>query len=346
MDIKDRISAFSLLGEVLDDFLAGNETNIYYGILKEASLRAKAVNPWFTDNFINLAMESVAANLKSDLLKDFVKGYEFPTESRKVAVITAGNLPLVGFQDFLSVLLSGHSFVGKLSSKDDVLLPAFIEILIKIEPGFTSFIRLEKELLRDFDAVIATGSNNSGRYFDYYFGKYPSIIRRNRNSVAVIHPEDNHEVYSKIGKDIFYYFGLGCRSVSKLMVPKGFDFVKFLDAMESYKYVADNFKYFNNYEYNKSIFLINSIPHYDTGFLLLQENDSLASPISVVHYEYYDDLDSVKRNLMLMNNQLQCVVSSKPVENAWVLPGETQFPKLNDWADGVDVLDFLQKLSG
>jgi len=344
MDIKTRILAFSSLGKNLRDYLIGDIDENLNQILSNGLERAKASNPWFTDDFIKLALSSIATNLESHELQKFVDGYSFPKTSRRVAVITAGNIPLVGFQDFLSVMLSGHVFVGKLSSKDEVLLEVIINLLLKIEPKFTNYIRIEKELLRNFDAVIATGSNNSGRYFDYYFGKYPSIIRRNRNSVALILPEDNKEVYKKIGKDMLYYFGLGCRSVSKLMVPMGFDFQQFLGALESYKYVADNFKYFNNYEYNKSIFLINKVSHFDTGFLLLKEDESLTSAISTIHYEYYDELASAKRKLILQLKQLQCVVCSHKIENAWVKPGETQFPRLNDWADGVDVLDFLQNL--
>ena len=344
MDIKTRIEAFSSLGIVIQKYLSENTQDKYFRILSDASVKANAENPWFSDNFIRLALNAISLNLTKKKLENFIGKNHFSGERRSVAVIMAGNLPLVGFQDFLSVLLSGHKFIGKLSSKDTVLLPAIIEILLDIEPQFSSSIRIEKELIHDFDAVIATGSNNSSRYFDYYFGKYPSIIRRNRSSVAVVIPEDDESVYKEIGKDMLYYFGLGCRSVSKLYVPREFDFIKFLSELDSYKYVADNFKYFNNYEYNKSILLINRIPHYDTGFLLFKEDESMSSPISVVNYEFYDDLEVVERNLNLQQNLLQCVVSSNPLGNSWVKPGFTQFPELNDWADGVDVFNFLGNL--
>jgi len=344
MNIEERTAAFSGLGSVIGDYLDQNLTGDYKRVLDDAVYRAEVFNPWFTKDFIRLALGSVARNLTHDNLQNFVSGYSFGNTPRKIAVIMAGNLPLVGFHDFLSVLISGNIFLGKLSSKDKFLLPALAGILMDIDSGFKEKIVFEEEILKGFDAVIATGSNNSGRYFDYYFGRYPSVIRRNRNSVAVIGSGDGEDVFSAVASDAMYYFGLGCRSVSKLYVPQGFDFVPFLDAFENFGNLAENTKYFNNYEYNKSVFLINGIPHLDTGFLLLKEDESLASPIAVLHYEYYDDIDVLNRKLMTMQNRLQCVVSSKAPEKGFVKPGTTQFPALDDWADGVDILDFLSSL--
>ena len=346
MEISKRIEAFARLGEAIRDFLGEEATPIYGATLSAAVKRASVVNPWFTEEFVRMALSSWAEVLTAEKLYSFVAGRKFSSQKpRRVAVITAGNIPLVGFHDFLSVLISGNIFVGKLSSKDNILLPALASVLIDLAPAFEGRIIFEKELLKNFDAVIATGSDNSARYFDYYFGKYPSVIRRNRSSVAVIHKGDGEAVYRELGKDIFYYFGLGCRSVSKIYVPEDFEFEPFMNALNAFENIAENTKYFNNYEYNKAVFLVNRTEHFDTGFLLLKEDESMSSAVATLNFEYYENEEALYRNLMLQKHKLQCLVSSKFDGDIVVKPGKTQFPALTDWADGINILEFLEQLT-
>lgn len=341
MKVENQIEAFLKLSEMLSDFVEGKKDK--YG-LEEICYRAENHNLWFTQKFIRLAMESISQMLNRTDMELLVNRYHLslrPQKPKTIAVISAGNIPLVGFQDFFYVLISGNKYLGKLSQKDAILLRKIAEILVDLDAGFDSLIAFETELLKGFDAVIATGSNNSKRYFDYYFGKYPSIIRANRNSLAILPSDRQDDMYRELGKDIFYYFGLGCRSVSKLFVPRNFDFVKLLDQFQEFEYVKDTTKYFNNYEYNKSVFLLNKIPHFDTGFFLLTENSAIVSPISVVHYEYYDELEEVRNILNNQKDQLQCVVSTEDKGGFYVNPGQTQHPNLLQFADNVDVLEFL-----
>ena len=256
----------------------------------------------------------------------------------------AGNIPLVGFHDFLSVLISGKVFKGKLSSQDEFLLPFLADKLIDIAPDFQSKIIFVSHLLKDFDAVIATGSNNSARYFDYYFGKYPHIIRRNRNSIAVIIGNETKEQMEKLADDVFLYFGLGCRSISKVFVPKGYDITLILDAFQHYAYLHEHTKYFNNYEYNKSIFLLNKVLHLDNGFCLLTQRDTYASPVSVLYYEEYDQLEVLEQRLMMEKEQVQCIVGGEKVNIEHENFGNSQYPALSEYADNVDIMSFLGSL--
>jgi hypothetical protein len=224
-------------------------------------------------------------------------------------------------------------------------LPLIAKYLEYAEPEFKGRIHFTEERMTGFDAVIATGSNNTARYFDYYFGKYPSIIRRNRNSVAVLTDQETEEDLKKLGEDIFRYFGLGCRSVSKLFVPRGYDFDKFFNAIYQYKEVIYYDKYVNNYDYNKAVYLMSQYQLLENGFLMLKEDQSYASPIATVFYEYYDDKDVLQRRLEADKELIQCVVGSSD-QIKMVGFGETQNPQLWDYADDVDTLDFLQGLKG
>ncbi|HOI33367.1 MAG TPA: acyl-CoA reductase, partial [Bacteroidales bacterium] len=270
---------------------------------------------------------------------------ETNSQLKTVAVIMAGNVPLVGFLDFVHVLLCGHRFIGKLSHQDRFLLPAIAKMLLDIEPRFEPLIRFTEAKLDDFDAVIATGSDNSSRYFDYYFRKYPHIIRRNRHGVAIIKGNESDESLHQLGLDIFSYFGLGCRNVSTLFVPKEYSFDRLLQSFEAYSFVADHSKYFNNYEYYKSIFLINGEHHFDNGFVLIKAADDFGSPVAVLHYQFYDNLSNLDELITLNLDKIQCVVS----ENAWYSNsypfGKAQFPGLTDYADGLDTIRFLLGLN-
>jgi hypothetical protein len=338
MTLEQRISAFARLGDEIRAGLDGKPD------FEEIIIKAKVHNPWFDPRFTRIALQSIADWLSSEKLQNWTATYPenyFDEAETKIGVIMAGNIPLVGFHDFLSVLISGKVFKGKLSSQDEFLLPFLADKLIEIEEGFRDKIIFVSHLLKDFDAVIATGSNNSARYFDYYFGKYPHIIRRNRNSAAVLEGDESEEQLQALADDVFLYFGLGCRSVSKIFVPEKYDLTRLLDAFTAYEFLHEHTKYFNNYEYNKSIFLLNKVPHLDNGFCLLTENESLASPVSVLHYEEYDDLEVLQRRLLTESAQIQCVAGGEKLHIPHEKFGNTQYPRLDEYADNVDVINFL-----
>jgi hypothetical protein len=254
----------------------------------------------------------------------------------------AGNIPLVGFHDLLCVLISGHKILIKPSSKDTVLLTHLLEKLLEIEPRFANLV-IVADRLKDFDAVIATGSDNSARYFEYYFGKYPHIIRKNRTSCAVLSGFETESELTALGKDVFTFFGLGCRNVSKMFLPVGFDPRTLIRSWEPFQTVMMHHKYHNNYDYQKSILIINRIPFIDSDFVLLQENTRFVSPISVVYYEYYDAWDSLLTRLQENDSKLQCIVGN--LKNANISIGQAQLPSLQDYADRIDVIKFLQTIA-
>ncbi|SMG39827.1 Acyl-CoA reductase (LuxC) [Marivirga sericea] len=333
MNLQQRVQAFKALGEQLRN-LSESELDEWY-------FRATAYNNWFTRENVFHAVKAIGEMLEADKLEKWVEQYDLPTESsKKIAVIMAGNIPLVGFHDFLSVLISGHSVVAKISSQDPYLLKEVVSLLVKIQPGFENRIELTQETISGFDAVIATGSNNSARYFEQYFGKYPNIIRKNRSSIAVLTGKESDEEIQAVGKDIFQYYGLGCRNVSKLLVPEGFNFSPFIEALDDFKWVADHHKWVNNYDYNKSIYLVNDEPHLDSGFFLMKEDKALVSPISVLFYEFYKDETDLQAKLGQKEEQIQCVVQ----KGSDLQPGQAQKPELWDYADGVDTLKFLSAL--
>jgi len=343
MTLEQRIQAFVELGKRIHKGLLNNTEEFETIIIK-----AKVHNPWFDPRFTRIALKSIADLLNKESIEAWVTNYDshfFDDSNKKIGVIMAGNIPMVGFHDFLSVLISGKVFKGKLSSQDEQLLPFIAAQLIEIEPSFESKIEFVPHLLKDFDAVIATGSNNSARYFDYYFGKYPHIIRRNRNSVAVITGDETKEQLEMLADDVYLYFGLGCRSVSKIFIPKGYSLPNILDNFQHYMHLHEHTKYFNNYEYNKSIFLLNKVPHFDNGFHLLTQNDHYASPVSVLYYEEYDDLDVLERRLMIENEQIQCIVGGDKVNILHENFGNSQYPSLSEYADNVDIMTFLGGLS-
>ncbi|MCF6352378.1 MAG: acyl-CoA reductase [Cyclobacteriaceae bacterium] len=298
-------------------------------------------NRWFTPDAVEMAVGGIALMLRKKALEQWVTPYSFKNSNKRIGIIMAGNIPMVGFHDLLSVLISGHIAHIKLSSQDKVLVPLITEMLISIEPQFELQIKYIDKL-ENIDAIIATGSDNSARYFKQYFGKYPHIIRKNRTSCAVLTGKETDEDIIALGKDIFSYFGLGCRNVSKLYVPKGYNFVPFLDILQEFKEIGNHSKWVNNYDYTKSIYLVNREPHLDTGFLLLRKSTEMVSPLAVLYYEEYNDSDFL--NLVLESNKekIQCIVSGKELENIHF--GQTQYPKVWDYADGVDTLNFLEKI--
>ena len=298
-------------------------------------------NGWYTNDNVYFAVQSWAKALTIDNLNQWLDAYDFTNvDSKTVGLILAGNIPLVGFHDFISVLLSGHKVLVKTSSNDQHLLPFLAEYLISIEPKLVNYITFVEGKLEGFDAVIATGSNNTARYFEFYFKDKPSIIRKSRNSVAVLNGQETKEQMIALGEDVFRYFGLGCRNVSKIFVPKDYNFDAFFGGMFPYQDVIKYEKYINNYDYNKAVFLMSNFNLLDNEFLIIKEDGSYASPISSVFYEFYDNLEAIKLRLQVENEQIQCIVSNDLIENS-VAFGQTQKPNLWDYADNVDTIKFL-----
>ncbi|WP_317047146.1 acyl-CoA reductase [Pedobacter nutrimenti] len=304
-----------------------------------------ATNAWFTSAEVERAVASLHFMLNEKDLEKWFEGIKLSPVPKTIGLILAGNIPMVGFHDVLSVLATGHKALIKLSSSDDKLLPALLEELIAIEPLFAEKI-IYAERLKDFDAVIATGSNNTSRYFDYYFGKVPNIIRRNRNSVAVLTGSEDPKDIQALGHDLFDYFGLGCRNVSKIYLPQDYEIKNFFEPLESFQPIINHFKYNNNYDYNKSIYLVNSAKHFDNGFLLMKEDVSLSSPLAVVYYEHYRDLAEVEEKLRTEENNIQCVISlaNLNLDTTILEFGQSQYPRLWDYADNVDTIAFLNKI--
>ena len=336
MPLQQRINAFSQLGAQLSSLTS--ETSEDYDTLIS---QANAHNGWFTEENIKFAINSWSAALTEENLTKWTSNYTFKEGTPKIiAIVMAGNIPLVGFHDFLSVLISGNHVQAKMSSNDSILLTYVTKLLVEIEPGFKEAITFTKEKLEKFDAVIATGSNNTAKYFDHYFNKYPNIIRKNRNSVAVITGKETKEQMEALADDIFRYFGLGCRNVSKIYLPEEYDLDHFFNAMFSWKEVINNHKYMNNYDYNKAVYLMSNIKLLDNEFMLLKEDEGFSSPISVVMHERYKTLDEVQTNLTTQAENIQAIVADCGMENE-VPFGVAQTPSLWDYADGVDTLDFI-----
>jgi len=334
MNLQARIQAFTLLGEYLKTEIQQESAEKLYS--------AQVNNPWFTKENIDKSLSAWHKQLKVDILAAWLNPYKLEEVdiAKKVLIIMAGNIPLVGFHDFLTVLISGHKVVIKMSSTDNVLLKLLIEKLISITPEFKESIAFIDDVKnRKFDAVIATGNDNSAQYFEYYFKGAKKIIRKNRRSVAVLDGSESAMELQGLANDVFAYFGLGCRNVSKLFLPKGFDLDNLFKAFYPYYDVVNHKKYGNNYDYNKAIFLMGSNNLIENGFLIMKEDKSLLSPVAMLYYEYYDDVETVEQFIEKNAEQLQCVVSKKDIAF-----GNTQKPNLWDYADGVDTVEFLRNL--
>ena len=348
----DKKKCFIELGRFLSQFSFENYTknetvlhnDLYFDRFVDLIQLSQSHNGWFTPEQVCFSVQSWANALTEENLNQWLSSYNFiETKPKTVGLILAGNIPLVGFHDFLSVLISGHKVLVKTSSNDQHLIKFLANYLIAVNPDFEKYITFTDGKLENFDAVIATGSNNTARYFEYYFKDKPSIIRKNRNSVAVLTGDETKEDLINLGEDIFRYFGLGCRNVSKLFVPKDYDFKAFFEAIYEYKDVIYYEKYSNNYDYNKAVFLMSNFKLLDNEFLTLKEDSSYASPISSVFYEYYDDIEVLKSQLKNDAEQIQCIVSNDIIKNS--IPfGKTQKPELWDYADNVDTIQFLVQL--
>jgi hypothetical protein len=316
----------------------------FLAAIKEAEIH----NPWFTREFILYSFSSLSEMLEEEKLRLWLDHYpqikNHSGRKLKIGIVMAGNIPLVGFQDLLAVCFSGHEALVKMSSKDEKLLPLLNEILCHCDTGLQESVSLLTQPLKNIDAVIATGSDNSARYFEFYFGKYPHLTRKNRNSAAILTGEETSDDFRKLSDDIFLYFGMGCRNVSKIFIPEGFNIPNMLDNFESYSYLYNHNKYANNYDYHKAIYLVNLVKHLDTGYLLLKEDYTYSSPVGIVYYEYYNSVERLKARLEADEHKIQCMVSQPGFLQKAIGFGETQRPGLNDFADNTDTLKFLINL--
>ncbi|MBP2832701.1 acyl-CoA reductase [Aquimarina sp. U1-2] len=353
MTLNDRIRAFALLGNFIRQFKStGYErirsvsyNDLFFDKMVLKIDGAVHYNGWFTKDNVIFALEQWSNALTKNRLEAWVSSYPLDTVvSKTVGVIMAGNIPLVGFHDFLSVLISGHHIIVKQSSDDNQLLPFLASYLIAIEPKFEEKITFTSKKISDFDAIIATGSNNTARYFEYYFGKVPHIIRKNRNSIAIIDGNESTTQLQLLGEDIFRYYGLGCRNVSKLMVPKGYNFDVFFKAMYDYKDIMKSAKYANNYDYNKAVYLMSNFKLLENGFLMIKEDQNYGSPIATLFYETYDTTDQLANTLKKNSEKIQCIIADHFDENT-IQFGQSQKPSLSDYADGIDIIDFLLKIN-
>lgn len=298
-------------------------------------------NPWFSLEQQAIAFNSWSEALKTEKVETWIKDIKPSTEPKKVGIIMAGNIPMVGLHDLLCVLISGNNAVVKLSSQDETLMKRVIQSLIEIEPLLESRITIT-ERLNGLDGLIATGSNNSARYFEYYFKNVPHIIRKNRNSVAVITGNETEEEKYNLGKDIFTYYGMGCRNVTHLFLPKDYDLVNLIPSFHAFEEVVNHNKYANNYTYHKAILLMNLTPHIDTGYLLMREDAKIYAPVSILNYTYYDNESHLQNMLDDEKNNIQCICGT---DTKYIPFGKSQFPELTDYADGVNTFEFLANIN-
>jgi hypothetical protein len=332
MNLQERKALLERLG----DYMKSDEP-----AWQAARHRAFAENAWFIPQFTDIAVKNIATNfLDPDVLGDLISRYQVPPDlaaPKNVGIVMAGNIPLVGFHDLLCVFLYGHRAMVKPSSKDTVLVTHLVNKMTEWNPSTSEHITIS-EMIRNCDAYIATGSNNSSRYFEYYFQKYPSIIRRNRTSVAVLTGKESESDLQNLADDVHLFFGLGCRNVTKISVPVGYDFIPMLQAFRKYSFLVDNNKYKNNYDYNLAMHILNNTYYMTNGSILLIEDKSLFSRIGQLHYEFYTDEKEIEKELA-GNEDIQCVVKSSGIDF-----GKAQQPGICDFADGIDTMAFLRSL--
>lgn len=348
MNLNQRIISLVQLGKVMSaignekpwvDFELGITEDEYHSLAEKVKT-ARHHNGWFTEKEVLYSFKSWGDALSKENLEHWLSNYSISKELDKtVAIIMAGNIPMVGLHDLISVYVLGGKVKAKLSSDDNYLIPALLKTLALFDVDVDQKIEFIPFKLEGFEAVIATGSNNTARYFETYFGKYPNIIRKNRTSVAVLTGDETKEELTKLADDVFLYYGLGCRNVTKLFVPKGYDLDLVFGAFFNHEYVAINNKYANNYDYYKAVYLMEQQEMIENGFLLMKEDESLHSPIGMLFYEYYDSKDTIAQFLVENEQQIQCVVAKDQVPF-----GHSQQPQLWDYADNIDVIEFLLKL--
>ncbi len=338
MKLSERIAVLIKLGE----HLRGEDE-----YLRAIMHRAHFHNKWFTIENQELAINAIAEKfLDAQKLKQWLDTYHIDDniQPQRIGLVLAGNIPLVGFHDVLCVFAAGHRAKIKLSDKDQYLLPYLLQLLEKLDARTKYYFEIV-QFLKNYDAVIATGSNNSARYFEAYFGKVPNIIRKNRNAIAVLTGDETQKELEALGTDIFQYYGLGCRNVSKIYIPQGYDFQSLMEVLHEFRKIVLNDKYKNNFDYNYSLYILNRIPHLANSCIILTEESSLQSRIAGLHYEFYDNLESVEKEIQAREAEIQCVVAKDNILTTKTLPfGKAQEPELWDYADGVDTMQFLLSL--
>ena len=349
-------ATFIALGKYLNNLIHADEKQLNgladdFSKFNTAIQQAGLENKWFTRSNVLKAFEGIIALLEPQQLQNFAAQYPLPVQHPlRVGIIFAGNIPMVGFHDLMCVLLSGNKLIAKFSSDDKVLMNFIVEQLIAIEPNLSAQIIIA-ERLNDIDAIIATGSNNSSRYFEFYFGKYPHVFRKNRTAVAILDGTETTEDLNKLGADMFTYFGLGCRNVSKVYVPRGYVFDKLFESIHNYgdELLMHN-KYLNNFDYHRALYLLELIPFLTNNFLIIKEGTPLATPVAVLNYEQYDDVESLKEKIVAGQDKIQCLVSKNKLDLQALSYrsfnfGEAQTPAIADFADGVDTMAFLTSLN-
>ncbi|PBQ30783.1 acyl-CoA reductase [Sphingobacteriaceae bacterium] len=341
MTLKQRIKGFVEMGLFINRHFSGTpletELHLHQGLDKVIEV-SHIYNNWFIPKFVNDAIFNIGSFLKEDDLTTFTANV--PVKAPKtVALICAGNIPMVCFHDVLCILLSGNTALIKLSSDDNVLLPFFLKLLTHYEPEFEKQILFAEGKLSNFDAVIATGSDNTASHLHYYFAKYPNIIRKSRTSLAVLTGKETTDDLKNLGSDVFEYFGLGCRNVSKLLVPRGYTFDTFFESIIDFGFVVNNKKYGNNYDYHRAIYLLESMPFLDNNFLMIRETPDLHSPVGVLYYQYYDSNSEIQAYLTTHADQVQCVIGKD-----YIPFGYSQRPVITDFADNVNTMEFLVNL--
>ncbi len=351
--IKERTDAFIQLGNffrLYDENLPKSTCllkEIYFEAFEKEIEQAHIYNAWFTPEFVRSAIVSLGLMLQEQSINDWIKSYEIldnPKTIKKVGVIMAGNIPMVNFHDLFCVVMSGHIFIGKLSSKDNSLMQMVAKMLFELQPVLKNAILFIDGMMPEIDAIIATGSNNTARYFEQYFAKYPNIIRKNRSSIAILDGSETNEELKELAKDIFMYFGMGCRNISKVFLPKDSDPSKLYPYFKPYEYLYSHNKYANNHDYHRSVYLLSALPHLDNGFLIMKEDTANTSPVAVLYFEYYSEIqkliDTIEKNI----DQIQCVVTKNNYFKVSIGFGNTQVPSLFDYPDGIDVMNFLLKI--
>jgi hypothetical protein len=358
MKVEEKIKALAQFGAFLGQFGENDNRSdelaelneLHYDTMAAALRKAEQHNGWFTEAALRYAMTSWSNALTEEKLEKWLSPYKMDTivvkgQQKQIGVIMAGNIPVVGLHDLITVVVAGHRLKAKLSSDDRILLPEMVTVLSSINPQLVKGIEFTDGQLKEVDAIIATGSNNSARYFEHYFSSYPHIIRKNRSGVAVLTGEESEAELQALGNDIFRYFGLGCRNVSKLFVPGGYDLNHFFKGIFSFSdAVINHNKYANNYDYHRAIYLLNKDDILENGFVLLKEEEALSSPVAVLHYSYYESPEHLRKQLDGLEDEVQCVVGSSDLYPGALPFGTSQQPELWDYADGVDTLAFLLKL--
>ncbi|MFO7851480.1 MAG: acyl-CoA reductase [Bacteroidota bacterium] len=340
--LQQRINAFTELGTIMKDAASHNPSSAEAVKLRKLMDTQEHHNKWFTPDNVIRSVKAIASMLEKDKVEKWLEPYEIPDKTvtnKIIAVIMAGNIPLVGFHDFLCVLMTGHRLLAKTSTKDSELIREISNILSGINPNFSTHIKFTDKITGNYDAIIATGSDNTSRYFEYYFGNKPHIFRKNRNSVAIINKNTRQEEIEKLATDIFSYFGLGCRNVSKIYIEDGINPERIVNQWANWSYLLNHRSYANNYLYNKALFKLNKENFIDAGFLLLKRGAGFTSPVSVIFYDFFKSKNKLMDELSEHAGNIQCIVSENDIPF-----GQTQYPEPGDYADNIDTIEFLISL--